>query len=136
MIHAGYSAARAGYPCSNQDNYKRIYAVAEQSNFDLSGNMDGGVPGLFVWTGSSFEETNYQCSDSDAGPCWEPDDEDVCCATASDGSWTDCRKGEVNLEGQFSNTNTNQHFRCHCDDNNHNSLSLFVRPLWALDDSK
>ncbi len=50
-----------------------------------------------------------------------------CCQKDQSGMLLDCAQATVNLEGQWSNSNTNQHLRCSTDDYDQDQLVLFVR---------
>ena len=61
-----------------------------------------------IWTGSEWVPQVDTCHENDCGPCSEPNDVDYCC----DIDTGECDIASYDTEGQWSNTNTNQHLRC------------------------
>ncbi len=79
------------------------------------------------WNGSTWVFRSSSGNSTDRGPSWEPDAANYCCHQDAISNWSNCRLAPLSAEGQWSNTNTNQHLRCASGSNVHDGLILFVR---------
>lgn len=79
------------------------------------------------FNGTTWVSNTTVGSGEDRGPAWQPDPANLCCEVTAGGSVSSCRLAPNGTEGQWSNTNTNQHLRCAVTTTLHNGLVLFVR---------
>ena len=105
------------------------------SAFTFQEGMDADKTGTQVWLGGSWQTVTYSCYSGDAGPCWEPGSQNICCRrNAASGAWESCAQGTSGGEGQWSAlvvSNRNQHLRCSVSDYDQDSCAR-ARPAPRL----
>ena len=98
-----------GYTAAEMFRKSRILA---SPGIDMSAPMDVTF-GVDTWYGNGWVAEYDDCNSGDCGPCWEPNDVNFCCTLdSSTNVLNSCDLAENDKEGQWSNTNTNQHLRC------------------------
>ena len=86
----------------------RVFAV-DGGELQMDVPMDATVDGtVYTWSGNSWVEVTYECNPDDAGPCWEPGEQNMCCARDDDLLFSTCAEASMDQEGQWSHDNTNQ----------------------------
>eukprot|EP00033_Pygsuia_biforma_P001502 GCRY01001694.1.p1 GENE.GCRY01001694.1~~GCRY01001694.1.p1 ORF type:complete len:277 (+),score=31.59 GCRY01001694.1:122-952(+) len=137
--HMSANAIRSMLPESKDFLETYIYLSPETISVDIGYYRvrQEHVPFSFVapmeryaaFDGTGYNTNSTQsCSPVDRGPCWEPDAANICCQRdPRKGEFTNCAQAPVNLEGQFSNDNLNQHLRCTADTTTRNAMVIFAR---------
>jgi len=123
-VGKGAATISSSYPAGTAHKDFRVLRFTADLTFDSPFDQ---TYGLQVWSGNAWVGMDKDCRPEDRGPCWEPTITNYCCSRDTSGSWTGCKLATVNLEGQWSNVNTNQHLRCSEPDYSRNGLVLFVR---------
>ena len=93
-------------------SYFDFRVFRSRGSYTMASPMDGTKADVYVWNSTSWASVTYSCYSTDCGGCNEPGSQNYCCLRGSDGAWNNCGLAPKNQEGQFSNTNKNQHLRC------------------------
>ena len=97
----------------------RLFRISTQHVLNFAEPMDATY-NTQVWQGNHWITVEYECNTADCGPCWEPGRQNFCC----DDTMSDCELALMDQEGQWSNSNTNQHLRCDVSDYDQDQLVL------------